>query len=384
MKIKCEREKLLAAFQLAAGVAPSRSPKPILQNVKIEAADNSAVLMATDLEIGIRIEIGEIEVEVPGNALLSVVQFGSILRESRDSTLSIEADGSGVVVSGERSKFKLASGNPAEFPSVASFDEKKYHEVPARLMKELIRRTLFATDTESSRYALGGILLEMEEEKIVAVGTDGRRLAKMEGPAISIEGHVTGDTMTIVPSRSMQLIERALSDNDAEIHIASRGNDFLVRSPQVTIVSRLVEGRFPRWRDVLPHRPEAAHIEIAAGPIHSALRQAAIVTSVDSRGVDFIFGNGSLVLCGLTADVGESRVELPIPYEGPETILCLDHRFVTDFLKVLDPEKVFTLNIVDSDSAALFETDDGYGYVVMPLARDRAQAAASAETAGTA
>ena len=76
MKIKCEREKLLAAFQLAAGVAPSRSPKPILQNVKIEAANNSAVLMATDLEIGIRIEIDEIDVEVPGDALLSVVQFG--------------------------------------------------------------------------------------------------------------------------------------------------------------------------------------------------------------------------------------------------------------------------------------------------------------------
>jgi DNA polymerase-3 subunit beta len=78
-----------------------------------------------------------------------------------------------------------------------------------------------------------------------------------------------------------------------------------------------------------------------------------------------------LVLTGVTADVGESQVELPIAYEGPETVLRMDHRFVLDFLKVLDPEKSFRLYVVDADSAALFETDDGYSYVVMPLARDR-------------
>jgi DNA polymerase-3 subunit beta len=204
----------------------------------------------------------------------------------------------------------------------------------------------------------------------------------MEGPAVSVGGHVTGDAMTIVPSRSMQLIERALSDDDAEIRVASHGNEFFVKSPTATITSRLVEGRFPRWRDVLPDRPEASLIEMAVGPFHSALRQAAIVVSADSRGIDFTFGNGSLVMCGLTADVGESRIEIPIPYEGPEIVLRMDHRYVSDFLKVLDAEKSFTLNIVDSDSAALCLTDDGYGYVVMPLAR-KSPSAAVAETAGS-
>jgi DNA polymerase-3 subunit beta len=86
-------------------------------------------------------------------------------------------------VRGDRSRFNLPGGDPAEFPAVATFGEAKFHEVPARLFRELIRRTIFATDTESSRYALGGVLLEMDENKITAVGTDGRRLAKMEGPA---------------------------------------------------------------------------------------------------------------------------------------------------------------------------------------------------------
>jgi DNA polymerase-3 subunit beta len=169
----------------------------------------------------------------------------------------------------------------------------------------------------------------------------------------------------------MQLIERTLTDLDAEVHLATHGNDFIVRCPTATITSRLVEGRFPRWRDVLPSRPEAVTIDMTVGPLHSAIRQAAIVTNNESRGVDFAFGHGSLVLSGVTADVGESRVELPISYDGDEIVLCLDYRFVADFLKVLDSEKTFTLNLVDSDSAALCETDDGYGYVIMPLARDR-------------
>ena len=371
MKFTIEREKLLAAFSVAASVAPARSPKPVLQNVKMEATQNSLILSATDMEIGVRIEIPDVEIQIGGSALMPVARFGSILRESTDAKLSISVSDKGAEVKGERSKFNLPSANPDEFPSVASFQEEKCHEVPARLFKELVRRTVFATDTESSRYALGGVLLEFEAKKIVAVGTDGRRLAKMEGPAISIGEHLTRDTMTIVPTKSMQLIDRALADGDAEIRIAARGNDILVKSQRATIFSRLVEGRFPRWRDVFPQRTDAVRLDLSVGQVHSAIRQAAVVASEDSRGIDFTFGEGQLVLTGSTADVGQSRVELPISYSGPSITISMDHRFVSDFLKVLDPSKNFTLEIESGDSAALFSTDDGYGYVVMPLSRDR-------------
>lgn len=371
MKITCDREKLLAAFQTAATVAPSRSPKPILQNVKFEVSKESAILMATDMEVGIRIDVPGIDVTTPGSAVLPVARFGSILRENSDEKLLIEADSQGATVRGDRSEFNLPGENPDEFPTVTAFDEEKYHEIPARLFRELIRRTVFATDTESSRYALGGVLLEFEPERIVAVGTDGRRLAKMEGPARSVNGHRSGDAMTIVPTRSMQLIERALTDSDAEIQVAARANDILVRSPRAIIYSRLVEGRFPKWRDVFPNRSDAVRIELTVGPIYSALRQAAVVASEESRGIDFTFGDGSLVLSGRTAEVGQSRVELPIPYDGSNIVVTLDNRFVADFLKVLDSEKMFTLEIENAEAAALCTTDDGYGYVIMPLAREK-------------
>ena len=107
------------------------------------------------------------------------------------------------------------------------------------------------------------------------------------------------------------------------------------------------------------------------GPVYSAVRQAAIVTSEERRGIDFTFGDGSLVLSGQTAEVGQSRIELPIAYDGPSISITLDPRFVSDFLKVLEPEKAFTIDLQDSDAAAVCTTDDGYGYVIMPLARDR-------------
>jgi len=371
MKIVCEREKLLGAFQTAATVAPSRSPKPILQNIKMTVSDQGAIVMATDMEVGIRIDVPGVDVEAAGEAVLPVGRFGSILRESVDEKIRIESDPQGTVARGDRSEFKLPGANPDEFPAVASFEEEKYIEVSARLLKELIHRTLFATDTESSRYALGGVLLELEGEKIVAVGTDGRRLAKMEGPAKAVGGFEPGETMTIVPTRAMQLVERALTDDDAEVCLSPRNNDILIKSAQATVYARLVEGRFPKWRDVFPDRQDANKIELTVGPVYAALRQASIVSSEDSRGIDFTFADGMVVLTGTTAEVGESRVEMPIAYDGPQIKITLDHRFLGDFLKVLDPEKTFTLDVKNPEDAALFTTDDGYGYVVMPLARDR-------------
>jgi len=370
MKVTCNREKLLAAFQTASAVAPARSPKPILQNIKLEVTDGSAILMATDLEIGIRIQVPGIEVQVPGSAILPLGRFGSILRESSDEQLHLEADPQGTLVRGQRSEFKLPAENPEEFPAIVEFKEDKYHELSARSLREMIRRTIFATDNESSRFALGGVLLELVADKITAVGTDGRRLAKMEVPAQSIGGHQSGDNMTIIPTKAMQLIERALADSDAEIQLAARPNEVLVKSPRATIYSRLVEGRFPRWRDVFPQRTGTVKIELNVGPLHSAVRQAAIVTSEESRGVDFTFDAGTLVLSGRAAEVGQSRIELPVSYDGPALSITLDARYVSDFLRVLDAEKTFTLELKDAESAAVCTTDDGYGYVIMPLARD--------------
>jgi DNA polymerase-3 subunit beta len=108
------------------------------------------------------------------------------------------------------------------------------------------------------------------------------------------------------------------------------------------------------------------------GPLFAALRQAAVVLSTESRGIDFTFADGTLTLSGATAEAGQSRVEMPVAYTGPQIIVSLDHRFVIEFLKVLEPEATISLEIENGETAVVFHADDGaYGYVVMPLSRDR-------------
>ena len=375
MKIRCPREPLLAALQGAAAVVPARSPKPVLSNVKLEAGRESAVLSATDLEVGIRIVLEGVETAAEGAVLLPAGRLAAIVRESPVGTVfDIHSDGTAAVVQAPRSQFRLPAEDPLEFPSVAEFPAADCFELSTPLVRELVKRTVFATDNESSRYALGGVLVELSAQHVIAVGTDGRRLAKMEGPAGIGSGGASagasGDAQPIVPARAMQLIERCLGAADAPVHVAVRPAEILVRSGVTTISARLVEGRFPRWRDVFPERPEAVKVSLVAGPFLAAVRQAAIVTSEQSKGVDFSFEPGQLVLSGRSAESGESRVELPLDHAGAAVKIKLDPRFVSDFLRVLDAATTITVEITDPQSACVCRTDDGYGYVIMPLAAD--------------
>ena len=372
MKIRCPKEPLLAAVQTAAAVVPARSTKPVLTNIKFEANSNGTIISATDLEVGIRVELEGVETLAEGTVLLPSARLMAILRESAPSTVfEIHSDGSATVVKAPRSEFRLPVEDPLEFPTVAVFPTGPCFEIATPLMRELVRRTVFATDNESSRYALGGVLVELSSDGVIAVGTDGRRLAKMEGPC-QVQGGEPIALQPIVPARAMSLVERSLGAADAPVHLALRAdaNEILVRTAGTTISARLVEGRFPRWRDVFPDRPDASKVQIVVGPLLAAVRQAAIVTSEQSKGVDFSFESGQLVLSGRSSESGESRVELPIYYTGEAVRIKLDPRFMADVLRVIDGGTAITVEITDPQSACVCRTDDGYGYVIMPLAAD--------------
>ncbi len=390
MKVRLTREPLLAALQSASAVVPARSPKPVLTNVKLEAKGDAAIVSATDLEVGIRIELAGAESSAAGAVLLPSSRLMAIVRESQPGTVfDIQSDGTAAVVKATRSEYRLPAEDPLEFPAVATFPPEACYELAAPLMRELVRRTVFATDNESSRYALGGVLLELSGEhagdeadgaktggakmetngRVTAVGTDGRRLAKMEGP-VAVHGGSPAAAQPIVPARAMALIERCLGDAGVPVHVAVRQSEILVRTGPTTISARLVEGRFPRWRDVFPERLDAARVTLVAGPLLVAVRQAAIVTSEQSKGVDFAFEPGQLVLAGRSAESGESRIELPIDYTGETIRIKLDPRFMSEFLKVLDGAANVQVDVIDAQSACVCRTNDGYGYVIMPLAAD--------------
>jgi DNA polymerase-3 subunit beta len=372
MRAFCNRDGLLGAFAMVSGVVPARSPKPVLQNIKLTAdEEDGSVLMATDLEVGIRHQVLGVRVDQPGTVILPSGHVGSILRTSGDQELEIITDDDHLIVRGQHAEFTLPLEDASLFPEVPDFAATSYHVISAGSLKKLIRRTIFATDLESARYALGGVLLELTVESIAMVGTDGRRLARMSAPA-EIENGPSAPTGTpVIPVKALKLIERNLVDDEVPIHLAIQsGTAVLVRTESAVIYSRLVEGRFPRYQDVFPTSIEVK-IPLEAGQLRLAVEQASIVTSEDSRGVDFQFSSGTLKLSSQAADVGSSYVDLPIAYEGKPVDITFDPRYLVDALRTLDDTTIVTAELIDSKNAAVFRTADHYTYVVMPLTRER-------------
>lgn len=370
MKLNCDRAALATAFQVVGAIVPARTPKQILQNAKLIANSQEAVLIGTDQEVGIRYIVPDVQADGSAEILLPTGRVTSILRELRDERVSLELLEDAVWIRSGQSEFRLPVENPAEYPDVAAFDDRDYIAVPGNVLKDMIRRTIFATDPESTRYALGGILFELSSDRLGLVATDSRRLALVHAPC-TVEGTLpTRPAPPVVPAKAMSLIERSVSDSDEPVKIGMHVNEISIRSSHFAISSRLLEGRFPKYQDVVPK--DAPHrVELVNGPFHAAVRQAQIVTSEESRGVDFNFTAGALILKSLAADVGESRIELPISYDGPDLTITFDPRFVSDFLKVLGPETLVKVELTSSEDAAVLRTDTGYTYVIMPLSRDR-------------
>lgn len=369
MKIHCHRPSLAAAFQVVSGVVPARTPRDILKNVKLLAADDAATLIGTNEEVGIRYTIPGVEIEQGGEALLPANRVVAILRELQEDGVNIETTEDVVEIKAGHSQFKLSAHDAAEFPPVPDFDESAYYTISGGAFRDAIRRTYFATDVESSRYALGGVLLDMEADKVTLAATDSRRLAVVTAMCSSNGVDNVENEAPVIPRDAMSLLERSITDDEEDVLIAVHANDVLVKAAACTIYARLVDGRFPRYRDVIPKDPKST-IDLLVGPFYAAVRQAQVVTNDDSRGVDFTFNEGTLTLSSLAADVGSSKIETPIPYDGDELTITFDPRFVADFLRVLEPEDQVHLSLIDKDSAAVFRSGSDYTYVIMPLSKN--------------
>jgi len=368
MKIACHREGLLSACQLASAAVAARDIKPVLKNLKAVVSDDRCTLMATDLELGIRLDVRGIKVEDAGEALLPTSRLISILRESTDEELVIEAGPDSCTIRGASAEFEMPGEDPAAFPDIPSFAEEKYHEVTAGYLREMIRRTIFAAAAaEHSRFgATTGVLVEFEDGKAAMIATDGRRLALANGEAKAHGGHTTKGQMPVIPAKAMTLLERNLTEPDEKVCISLRPNEVLMKTERAMIYSRLVEGRFPNYKQVLPTKHNAK-IPLVVGPFLSAIRQAAIMTDEESKRVIFSFAKKKLTLQARGAESGRSKIEMPVSHEGKTIEISFDPKFLVDMLRVLEPDTELSFEITDSSTPAVFRQEPNYLYVVVPL-----------------
>jgi DNA polymerase-3 subunit beta len=368
MKLSCSRAELWSAFQIVSAVVPVRTPREILRNIKLTVADGAATLMGTDQQVGVRRKLREVNTDSAGEVLLPTQRVAAILRELQDSEVQLEVTSEALWIRGQHSEFRLNTEDPVEFPNLPAFADQRYYTIPGRVLTDGITRTIFACDVESSRYALGGILFEVEGNKLTLAATDSKRLAVYRGTVAEGDAGVE-NVKPVIPAKAMSLISRSVPGDESLAKIAVHQNDVLVECGESVIYSRLVEGRFPPYKQVIPDSFEMT-IELVAGPFASAVRQAMIVTDAETQGADFEFGDGLLTIRTKVSDVGTSKIQVPISHEGTPITLTLDPRYVSDFLKVLQPSDPVHLRLNNPDSAAVFDSGSNYTYVVMPLARE--------------
>jgi len=367
MKIRCRRDKFLPLFTLISSFTATRDVRPALQNVKMIADEKNVVLMATDGEIGARGELAADDgfvVEDSGEAILPAKLLRKILAETSDDELLLALEGTALTVQGLNFQYRLSTCSSENFPTVSRFEESSYHKVASKSLGELIRRTSFATDAENSHYSLGGVLFNFEQDRISAVSTDGRRLAFQERSAESINGHLS-ENKTIFPPKTLNLLERAIGDVE-EALIAVKEEQALIQIGSVVISTTLIVGRFPNWRAIIPEKNGRKNVNFISGQLASAVRQAEIVATEKKPGVWFHFEPGKVNVAAAGEEVGESNVSIPIAFEDDKTSLRLDSRFLNEFFRCVAAEENVAFYFLP-DKPALFETTDGYSYVIMPL-----------------
>jgi DNA polymerase III subunit beta len=362
MQVQLNRSQFAKVFSLVSSVANPRHDKPVLSCVRAKEVNGRIKLFGTDTEVSVASEL-DCEVQPGFDCLLPVAKFKQILSECSDETITIELDGNDLIVMGAASKFKFSSFDPMEFPTQQANVSGSEVKLPALRLREMFRRTHFCTDTDSTRYALGGVLLTCEGNELHAVATDGRRLAtdmtKLEGAS---------KLGAIVPLKAIRLIDAAC-DVAGDAVIVSDNNSIQVTVGSCELYSRLIEGRYPNWIQVLPKMEGYEAIAVIASMLLSVVKQAAIVADNESRGLEFQFTEGNLAVSGKASGVGDSRVQLPIPYAGDPVKLTANSVYVMDFLRCVGNEGATYLNLKDGNSPIMF-SHDNYQYVVMPMARE--------------
>lgn len=369
MKLTCQRNGLQTACGMVAAATASRTPKPILNNIKAQAEDDRLTLTAYDLEVGIEYTMRGVQVARPGATILPLTHLSQILREHDDEELHLASSEEGTELKIGTSRYELATFPVDEFPDLPRFDATgRYHEINAAVLRTLIRRTVFAIDKkESTRFTLSGVLWEAEGKEARLVATDSKRLAVCSGPATLFGEPETTKVSHLVPEKAIRLLLTNLTDDGELVRVILRANEALFSTERWMIYTRLIEGRYPPYKDIIPKKAEIK-IPLPAALFLAKVRQAAIMTDEESKRVDLTFAPGKLTLQAHGAEMGSSTVEMPLEgYEAKPMTVAYDPSYLVDFLRAVDGEPTVILELTSPDKPGLFRVGDNYLYLVMPM-----------------
>jgi DNA polymerase-3 subunit beta len=361
MKINFNREAVSNALNLLVSVVPSRTPKPILRCVHITAREKDLCIGATDLEVGIRYLVSEVQVEKTGEAVIQADRLAAIVRESNEEVLRLEENEGAYEIIGKDSRFTIYGQEPSQYPIMPDFEGDANFEVALDNLQAGVAKCLFATAKESSRYAINGILWEVKGKKLLLVSTDGRRLARC---SVKISS-APSDLKVIVPAKTMSIIEKINQQDKEKLAIKLVDNQIRFRYANIVISSALVEGSFPNYEDIIPVDYDKK-ISLSTEAFLSAVRRAALLTSEESRGIKISITKDSIILSSRAPETGAAQINMAIEYKGDPIDIGFNPQFLVDALRVINTKEL-EIELGQPDRPGLIKSGTDFLYVLMPI-----------------
>ena len=362
MKAICSRKDLFEAVQTAGRAVSSRSSLPILGHLLVRSEEDRLRIAATDLEIGMEC-VAPAKVEEHGCLTAPARIVTDVLSALPDSDVAISVDESNVVnLKCDTSDYTIL-GLPAEdFPMLPEVKDDVSFKMEKSILRESIRRTIFAVSTEEARPQLTGVLLVLGDD-LRFISTDTHRLCVQNSPVISAQG----EAQAIVPHRAMAELSRLLTEDEGEVSVSISPSQILFKVDEVSLVSRLIEGQFPNFERVIP----AEHDRKLIVPISQflpGLRRASIVARENSNRVIVRTANEMLVVTAESGSVGKAYEEVEVIKEGEDVEMAFNAKYLMDVLGVTEAEAI-EVELSGSLSPAVIrgQGEEGYLYVVMPM-----------------
>lgn len=365
MKFSISRENFLQPLQLVSGAVERRHTLPILSNILVKVSDNSLWLTGTDLEVELISNVTltgdftEGEITVPAKKLVDICKG-----LTDGSTIEFEVDANKALIRSGRSKYSLSTLSASDYPNLEDWQGELEFEISQSALKRLIESTHFCMAQQDVRYYLNGMSLETEGTTIRTVATDGHRLAlcRMEYTSSPLQNR-----QVIIPRKGVLEISRLIEDSDKRVKVQVGSNHIRIFSTDFIFTSKLVDGRFPDYRRVLPKDGDKI-IESSKDVLKQAFSRAAILSNEKFKGVRLNLSKGELKITANNPEQEEAEEIVDVDYDGDNLEIGFNVAYLIDVMNGLNCENV-RITLADSNSSALLENalDDSALYVIMPM-----------------
>lgn len=367
MKINTDKDSLLKGIQVVQNAVSTKNTLPILSHILIEAKKNEIRLTATDLEIGVSVKVqGEVTEE--GSITVPARKFSEIVKElpsQQNIQISLKK-GQSIHIEAGKSYFRLMGLLKEDFPQVPEFPSPAGKsgdlvKIPQKTLKTMIQLTSFAMSHDETRYVLNGILFSFKDKGLKLVATDGRRLAFIEKQIPDL-GSIRKDV--IVPMKTIQELNRNLTE-EGDVVFHFKENQLQINLEPITISSRLIEGEYPNYEQVIPKKVKE-ELKINTQEFLQATRRASILTNQDSQSIKINILKDKMIITKNAPELGEAREEVEVEYKGGEVAIGFNPAFLIDVLKNISVEDI-KFGVTDPEKPAVIRSGEDYTYIVLPM-----------------